>query len=87
MGGYMGGSSLAAHMYDIHPSKDTIAPVNPLVDPFNPGYSSSNEPFLRQNFKMIMIWCHMATMPLRGLNVSYEETAQTKAGRTCGRGP
>ena len=44
-----GCSSLAAHSADIHQSKDTIRPSEPLTDAFQSEYSSSNEPFLCQN--------------------------------------
>jgi hypothetical protein len=47
----MGCSSHAAHMTDINPSIDTLCPSEPFTDAFHPGYPSSDESFLCQNFK------------------------------------
>jgi hypothetical protein len=44
--GRMGSSSIAAHLADIHQSKDTLFPSEPLLMHFTQEYPISIEPFL-----------------------------------------
>ena len=37
-----------------------------LTDAFHPWYQILNEPFLCHNVELTIMWCHMATMALRG---------------------
>jgi hypothetical protein len=55
--------------------KRLFAPVNLSLVHFIQGYPNSDEPFLcQQKMKLTTMWCHMATMALRGLNSSTKFT-------------
>ena len=66
-----GCSSFAAHTSTSSPQKALFIPVNPSLMHVTQDIKLQMKLFCAKGSKLSLVWCHMATMAPRGLNVTY----------------